>query len=107
MSHSPRPPVALIPGLSVHAAEALLRSLRQCPRVEQVWLYGSRAMGRQRPGSDIDLTLMGPQLSHHDRLALMAAVDQLMLPWTVDLSLFTELPADLRAHVGRVGRRLV
>jgi len=25
--------------------------------VREVWLYGSRAMGRHRPGSDIDLTL--------------------------------------------------
>lgn len=107
MSHGPRSPVALIPGLPVPAAEALLAALGTCPRVEEVWLYGSRAMGRHRRGSDIDLTLMGHQLSHRDRLDLMEAIDTLMLPWTVDLSLFAELPADLKAHVDRVGLRLL
>lgn len=107
MSPSPSPGAAEIPGLSPAASEALLGTLRSCPRVEEVWLYGSRAMGSHRPGSDVDLTLVGHQLSHPDRLDLMEAIDALMLPWSVDLSLLAELPADLRAHVSRVGRRLV
>ena len=37
----------------------------------------------------------------------MAAVDDLLLlPWRVDLALRHELPADLEAHVQRVGRCL-
>jgi predicted nucleotidyltransferase len=107
MSHSPIPPAAVIPGISLAASETLLRTLQSCPRVEEVWLYGSRAMGRQRPGSDIDITLVGHQLSHGDRLGLMEAIDELMLPWGVDLSLLAELPADLQAHVTRVARRLL
>lgn len=107
MSSSLSPEAAVIPGLSLAASEALLRTLHSSPRVEEVWLYGSRAMGRHRPGSDVDLTLVGRQLSHPDRLDLMEAIDALMLPWSVDLSLLAELPADLRAHVSRVGRRLL
>ena len=74
--------------------------------MQEVWLYGSRAMGRHRPGSDIDLTLLAPGLGHHDRLRLMAALDDLLLPWSIDLSLLHELPEPLRQHVARVGRRL-
>ena len=107
MSPSPRSGAAVIPGLSPAASEALLGTLRSCPRVEEVWLYGSRVMGRHRPGSDVDLTLVGRQLSHPDRLDLMEAIESLMLPWSVDLSLMVELPADLRTHVSRVGRRLL
>ena len=107
MSPLPSPGAAEILGLSSAASEALLDTLRSCPRVEEVWLYGSRAMGRHRPGSDVDLTLVGHQLSHPDCLELMETIDSLMLPWSVDLSLLVELPADLRAHVSRVGRRLV
>ena len=36
----------------------------------------------------------------------MAAVDDLLLPWQVDLVLRHELPADLEAHLQRVGRCL-
>jgi len=85
MSHFPSPEAAVIPGLSLAASEALLGTLRNCPRVEEVWLYGSRAMGRHRPGSDVDLTLVGPQLSHPDRLDLMGAIDALMLPCAAEL----------------------
>lgn len=76
------------------------------PRVQRIWLFGSRAMGREQPGSDLDLCLDAPQLSHSDRLRLLNAVDDLCLPSQVDLVLRHELPAELEAHVQRVGRCL-
>ena len=102
------PPAAIagIPGLPPEASARLLAVLSAEPAVQEVWLYGSRAMGRHRPGSDIDLTLVGPNLRHEDRLRLMAALDDLLLPWSIDLSLQHELPEPLRQHVARVGQRL-
>ena len=100
------PAMATIPGLPPDASARILAVLRSEPAVREVWLYGSRAMGRHRPGSDIDLTLVAPGLRHDDRLRLMAALDDLLLPWSLDLSLHHELPAPLREHVARVGRRL-
>jgi predicted nucleotidyltransferase len=32
------------------------------PQLESIWLFGSRAMGREQPGSDLDLCLEAPQL---------------------------------------------
>ncbi|MFZ4804288.1 MAG: nucleotidyltransferase domain-containing protein [Synechococcus lacustris] len=93
-----------IPGLPVAAQARLLDLFSSQPRLEAVWLYGSRAMGRQGPGSDIDLCLEGAKLQHSDQLRLMAAIDDLLLPWQVDLSLRQQLPADLLAHIERVGR---
>jgi len=84
----------------------LLQVLAAEPTVRQVWLYGSRAMGRQRQGSDIDLTLVGEELSGDALLQLMQAIDDLLLPWSVDLSLHGQLDAEVRAHVERVGIRL-
>ena len=55
-------------------------------------------------GSGIDLCLEGPQLNHRDRLQLMGTIDDVLLPWTVDLVLRQELPSDLLAHLERVGR---
>ncbi len=95
------PGIAGIPEARVEQLQALFA--RQ-PRLEAVWLFGSRAMGRHQPGSDIDLCLEGGLLGHRERLRLMAAVDDLLLPWRVDLVLRHELPADLEAHVQRVGR---
>ena len=36
---------------------------RQHPDIEQVWVYGSRAKGTNRPGSDVDLALIGPDVA--------------------------------------------
>ena len=97
------PAMATIPGLPPDASARILAVLRSEPAVREVWLYGSRAMGRHRPGSDIDLTLVAPGLSHDDHLRLLVALDDLLLPWSLDLSLHHELPAPLQEHVARVG----
>jgi len=96
-----------VPGLPPQASEQLLGVLAAHPAVEEVWLYGSRAMGRHREASDVDLTLKGARLSHRDLLELMGAIDDLLLPWQVDLSLHAELNEDLQAHVKRVGVRVL
>lgn len=55
--------------------------LRQYPKVTEAILYGSRANGNYRPGSDIDLTLRGDQLSHSDLLDIEQSLDDLLLPY--------------------------
>ena len=92
-----------IAGLPHEASEQLLQLLARCQSVDAVWLYGSRAMGRHHEGSDIDLCLEGTAISHSDRLQLMAAIDERLLPWQVDLTLKHELPPDLLAHLTRAG----
>lgn len=91
--------------------DATLLRIRQiladCPAVEKAVLYGSRAMGTHRPGSDIDLTLFGEQL-HPSHLAHIARqLDESPIPYQVDLSLWNQLdlPA-LREHIQRVGQPL-
>lgn len=100
------PALAVIPELSEGASGRLLAVLAAEPAVRQVWLYGSRAMGTQRSGSDIDLTLVGETLEHRHLLQLLGVIDELLLPWSVDLCLHAELSDDLREHIRRVGRPL-
>jgi predicted nucleotidyltransferase len=104
---NPSPALPGIPGLSAAASERLLAVLAAEPAVRGVWLYGSRAMGRQRSGSDIDLTLIGETLEHRHLLQLLTAIDDLLLPWNVDLSLQADLSEDLLDHIRRVGRPLL
>jgi len=106
MTQPQSPAAPGIPGIPDAAEHRLLDLLTAQPRLEALWLFGSRAMGRHRSGSDIDLCLEGPLLRHIDRLRLLAAVEELLLPWQVDLVLRYELPAELEAHLQRVGRCL-
>lgn len=74
------------------------------PEVEKAILYGSRAKGVQKAGSDIDLTLKGENLalSTMNRIGLM--LDDLLLPYTFDLSVFLHIKNnDLLEHINRVG----
>ena len=96
-------PAALL-GIPESSASQLLNLLTSPAQLDAIWLFGSRAMGRHQPGSDIDLCLEAPQFGHSDLLRLMHAVDELCLPWRVDLLLQHQLDAEVRAHVQRVGR---
>jgi predicted nucleotidyltransferase len=96
--------ITTIPGLPEGAQQKLIGVFNSQPRLQEVWLYGSRAMGRERPASDVDLCLTGETLGHGDLLRLMASVDDLLLPWQVDMALRHQLPDDLLEHINRVGR---
>jgi predicted nucleotidyltransferase len=74
------------------------------PQVERVILYGSRAMGRQRNGSDIDLTMVGDGLTHAVQLKIENELDDLLLPYKIDLSVLREIDnTSLLDHIERVG----
>ena len=70
-------------------------------------LYGSRAKGCYRKGSDIDLTLMASsaQLLDLETISqIEEALDDLMLPYSFDLSVFAEIEnQNLVDHIQRVG----
>lgn len=74
------------------------------PQIEKVLLYGSRAKGNYRPGSDIDLTLIGEQLTMSHLMQIENELDELLLPYKIDLSLFHEIESrELTDHIRRVG----
>jgi len=56
------------------------------PENARVWVFGSRATGRARRGSDLDLAIdTGQPLSAETELALRFAFEDSDLPWTVDV----------------------
>ena len=72
--------------------------------IEQALLYGSRAKGNFKTGSDIDLTLDGAALTTDLRSAVAEPLDDLLLPYTIDLSIDSQLNhAELEGHIRRVG----
>jgi predicted nucleotidyltransferase len=73
-------------GLSDATVEKIQAVLAGFPQVEKALLYGSRAKGSFKPGSDIDLTLIGPELSFSLLAQIDAALDDLLLPYMIDLS---------------------
>lgn len=91
-------------GLSDDVLRKIRTVFAQYPQIEQVILYGSRAKGNFRKGSDIDLTIKGEEVSLTELLKIENQLDDLLLPYKIDLSLFHQLEdPDLVAHIARVG----
>jgi predicted nucleotidyltransferase len=92
-------------GLSPAAVLRVQEVLSRFPNIDKAVLYGSRAMGTYKVGSDIDLSLYGNGLSLQSLAAIASELDDLLLPYTIDLSLFSMLNnAELRDHIERVGK---
>lgn len=84
---------------------AQIRSIfAQFKRIRRVQVFGSRALGHYREGSDIDLAISGESLSMDELLALRVRMDELDLPYRFDLVLLDQVTdASLLDRVSRVG----
>ena len=92
-------------GLTDETIARLQGVFARYPQVEKATLYGSRAKGNFKTGSDIDLTLHGPSLDHDLHCQIATEIDDLMLPYTIDLSIFDQLThPELIEHIQRVGK---
>lgn len=91
-------------GLTEATVDKIKGVFARFPAIKKAVLYGSRAKGNFKTGSDIDLTLYGESLTSDLHGKIAEALDDLLLPYTVDLSIFDDLDhAKLREHIERVG----
>ena len=91
-------------GLTTEDLKALNATFAKSEHIERVVLYGSRAKGNFKPFSDVDITLFGSELTQSDLSQLLVDIDDLLLPYQFDVSLFKTLKnQDLIAHIERVG----
>lgn len=91
-------------GLSLQTIQSLNNVFKKNIHIKNVIIYGSRAKGNYKLGSDIDLTLDAPNLNLTDLLKIQNEIDDLLLPYKVDLSFFHLLDStDLIDHIKRVG----
>lgn len=91
-------------GLKETTVEKISGVFSAHPQIEQVILYGSRAKGNYRNGSDIDLTIRGEAISLSQLLKIENELDDLLLPYKIDLSLLHKIDdPDLLDHIRRVG----
>ena len=92
-------------GLQNTTIEAINSVFRRYQDIDEVILYGSRAKGNYKTGSDIDLALKGTNLSLTDLLKIENELDDLLLPYKIDLSLYHKINnSELIDHIQRVGR---
>jgi len=94
-------------GIPEDSLETLLDTISRDSRVFGISLYGSRAKGNYRAGSDIDLCLDAPELDFKSLMNIENEIDDLLLPWKIDLAIRNRIEnPDLIEHIDRVGKAL-
>jgi predicted nucleotidyltransferase len=92
-------------GLTSSTIQAIQDVFAGYLQVEKAVLYGSRAKGNYRNGSDIDLVLWGQDLDLSLLFRIETQLDDLLLPYKIDLSLYDHIAnPELREHIQRVGK---
>ncbi|HZJ21466.1 MAG TPA: nucleotidyltransferase domain-containing protein [Pricia sp.] len=82
--------------------------LRQFPEVEEALIFGSRAIGNYKRGSDVDIAIKGRELTFRttSRIAGILNEDTLM-PYRFDVLGYNELKnKELLRHIDRIGQLL-
>ena len=91
-------------GLTEATVEKIQGVFARFQVIDKAVLYGSRAKGNFKAGSDIDLTLYGKALTPDLCSSIASELDDLLLPYTIDLSIFDALDhPKLQEHIERVG----
>ena len=92
-------------GIAEKSYHLLLDTFSKYPEVEQVVLFGSRAKGNYKKGSDIDLAIKGKKSQSTTALNISAIInEQLPIPYHVDVINYDSLiHVELKDHIDRVG----
>lgn len=92
-------------GLKSKTIQMIGEVFAEHPQVERAIIYGSRAKGNYKNGSDIDLTLCGgADLTWDVLYKIIDELDDLLLPYTIDLSILANInDPDVVDHIRRVG----
>src|SRR4051812_41931071 len=91
-------------GLPDNTIERIQKVFEENWKVDGVIIFGSRAKGNYREGSDIDLAVKGRNISFDDILKLLGKLDELNLPYKIDLIDYATIKdKDVVEHIDRVG----
>ncbi len=75
------------------------------PSIKEVKIYGSRAKGNYRPGSDIDLCIFADSLSNDELASVKNELDDLPTLYSIDLCEYGAIEnMELKEHIDRVGK---
>jgi predicted nucleotidyltransferase len=86
--------------------ELILKALSEFNEIEKAAIYGSRAMGNYKPGSDIDLVIYGNKITPETILKLKTKLEQeLPIPYYFDLTYYeTVSNPELKKHIDEFGK---
>lgn len=96
-------------GLSEQSYRLFLQALGQFPEIERAEVFGSRAMGDYRPGSDVDVVLYGVNVDSAvaEKLSILLN-ERLPIPYHFDVLSYGDIESpELVEHIKEFGQPVV
>lgn len=92
-------------GLSDTVIQELQDVFRRYPNIKKVLIFGSRSKGNFRPGSDIDLAVIGKDIDYRLLLDVQCDIEDLELLYSIDLLDYQKKRGTpIGDHIDRVGQ---
>ena len=84
----------------------IIKAISECPQIEKAIIFGSRAMGNYKKGSDIDIAIVGAEINYEITSRLNGKLnEQLPIPYYIDVVNFNTINNDeLRQHILEDGK---
>lgn len=93
-------------GLRKEDLTYIISAIAKFDEIEKAVIFGSRAKGNYKPGSDIDIAIFGEDITF-DTISRLHAVleDESPMPYFFDIVDYTHLNHEqLKEHIDRVGK---
>lgn len=92
-------------GLPEKSFKMIVNGISQFDSIEEALIYGSRAMGNYKRGSDVDIAIKGKNITYDVVLRLSSILNQeLPLPYFFDTTHYDTCEnEDLKKHIDDVG----
>ncbi len=90
-------------GVTETDKEEILKVLKKFPEVEEAIIFGSRALGNHKPGSDVDLVLKG--IVDEIRLTIKSILnEETLMPYNFDVLDYSNISnEELKKHIDSFG----
>lgn len=95
-------------GLSERDWELILHALHRFPEIDRAVLFGSRALGTNEAGSDVDLAVIGEQMTHETVAGLSDLLNEVTpLPYMFDICDYGAITnPDLKQQIDKSGQEI-
>ena len=92
-------------GLPESDLEYLINTIKQFPEIDKAVIFGSRAMGNFKKGSDVDIALLG-KIKEETLLKISRNFnEESPLPYFFDVLIFENINnGDLKVHILKEGK---
>ncbi|MBN2897432.1 MAG: nucleotidyltransferase domain-containing protein [Clostridia bacterium] len=92
-------------GLLERDMDFIIKAVRKYEVVEAVILFGSRAMGNYKQGSDVDLAILGENVTRSVTRGISEALnEEYPLPYFFDVLCYRDISSDrLKEHIDKEG----